>query len=304
MMMVVMKVKYFIDLLIEKINKKNSHICVGLDPHPELIPPYLISKAERAGEKSSALSFAVLEFNKKIIDNIYDLTAVVKPQIAFYELMGAEGIKVLEQTIAYAHKKGLIVLLDAKRNDIGSTVNAYYNAYMRGENSVDAITINPYLGSDSILPFLINEEKGAFSLIKTSNPGADEIQDLELKNGKKLFQEIGQFISQQGKKYSGKNNYSNLGAVVGATYPEELKLLRQEMKETYFLIPGFGVQGGKVEDIKYAFNKDGYGAIINSSRGILFAYHYEGIDEKEYAITARKAAMKMRDDINKIIKIR
>ncbi len=347
--------KLFIDKLIEQIEKKNSCVCVGLDPHLEMLPSSLFSadfnnkfrkllNMTNSGEDkdvfaeselykliSNEIAEAVLEFNKKIIEQIAEHAAAVKPQIAFYELLGPYGMQVLQQTVSYASRMGLIVILDAKRNDIGSTATAYAEAYLgfsegftsedsgakqsisikkmlaktRDVFEVDCLTVNPYLGYDGIKPFLTKKDKGAFALLRTSNESAGDIQDLVLEDGQKVFSRVGQLISDWGKDLLGENGYSNLGAVVGATYPEELKVLREAMPESFFLIPGFGFQGGQPEDVKYGFNEDGLGALINSSRGIDFAYlrspWQEKFSEAEFAEAAGAAAEKMKNDINQII---
>ncbi len=351
--------KLFIDRLVEKIKEKNSSICVGLDPHPDMLPEFLVRKyAAEFDNTRKAAARAVLEFNQNLLDSIHEITPAVKPQAAFYELLGLEGIKTLKKTIEYAKQKELLVILDAKRNDIGSTAAAYSRAYLgmeeeqgfragwvseeeqeisisdsnkdfvdsndsaqqqeknveiaeerfyfQNEIEVDCMTINPYLGADGIMPFLHKKSKGAFALLKTSNKSGGDIQDLELTDGSPVYERVAQLITEWGSEHTGKSGYSNLGAVVGATYPRELKKLRSMMPQTYFLIPGFGFQGGEPEDIVYGFNDDGRGAIVNSSRGINFAYQREpwkkDYSAPEYAAAARRAAQKMRDEINKLKK--
>ncbi len=311
--------KLFIDRLIDKVEAKNSHVCVGLDPHLDILPSFLVEKYMNESKDSNlALARAVLEFNKKLIDKIADIAVAVKPQIAFYELLGTAGLNTLKETIKYANEKGLIIILDAKRNDIGSTAGAYAEAYLglvSRENSnkkyiankvdVDCMTINPYLGYDGIKPFLVKKDKGAFVLVRTSNESAVDIQDLETKDGKKVFEKVGELVSQWGQPFIGEYGYSNLGAVIGATYPEELKILRKAMPHTYFLLPGFGFQGGKPQDIAAGFNDDGKGALVNSSRGINFAYQRspwnEEYTEEQFAEAARAAVIKMKEDINQYI---
>lgn len=296
--------KYFIDNLQQKIEEKNSRICIGLDPHLELMPEKILDKSLLAdiekNEKEIAIS--VLEFNKNIIDAVADFTAVVKPQMAFYEKLGVPGIEALWQTIAYARKQKLIILLDGKRNDIGSTAKAYAESYLEKTNIfADSITINPYLGQDGILPFLENKERGAFALLRTSNPSAGDLQDLKLENGKMLYQAVGGYLQNLGQEYIGDSGYSNLAAVVGATYPKELKEIRAQLKSVFFLIPGFGAQGGGAEDIKAGFDSQGRGAVVNSSRGINFAYQkeeYAHFGAENYAEAARAAAEKMKNEIN------
>jgi len=307
MMIEVEKMKYFIDKLVEKIEEKNSRICVGLDPHLNLLPEHLLAAEIRKDLESNQkeTAAAVLKFNKNLIDAVADMTAAVKPQMAFYEKMGADGITCLWQTVEYAKSRGLIVIMDGKRNDIGSTAIAYAQAYLQNKKtSVDAITINPYLGRDGILPFLENKERGAFALIKTSNPSAGDLQDLKLNDGRKVYQAVGDLLKKLGSDYTGNCGYSNLAAVVGATYPKELKEIRAQLESVFFLIPGFGAQGGKTEDIKAAFDTDGRGAVINSSRGIDFAFRrekYAHFGAENYAKAARAAASDMKEEINKAL---
>lgn len=301
------KMKYFIDQLQQNIEEKNSRICVGLDPHLELIPenllaPELLNDLESNKKEIAA---AVLEFNKNLIEAVADMTAVVKPQMAFYEKLGVPGMECIWQTMAYAKSKGLLVLLDGKRNDIGSTAKAYAESYLEQKKvAADSITINPYLGKDGILPFLENKEKGAFALLRTSNPSAGDLQDLKLHDGRTVYQAVGDFLQKIAADYIGECGYSNLAAVVGATYPKELKEIRKELKSIFFLIPGFGAQGGGPADIKGGFDKDGRGAVVNSSRSINFAYQKEEFAHfgaENYAEAARAAAEKMKNEINSVI---
>ena len=301
------KMKYFIDQLQQKIEEKNSRICVGLDPHLELLPenvlaPELLNDLE-SNQKEIAAS--VLKFNQNLIDAISDMTAVVKPQMAFYEKLGVPGMDCLWQTMSYAKSKKLLILLDGKRNDIGSTAKAYAESYLEQKNiAADSITINPYLGKDGVLPFLENKEKGAFALLRTSNPSAVDLQDLKLDDGRKVYQAVGAFLQEVGSNYIGECGYSNLAAVVGATYPKELKEIRAQLKSVFFLIPGFGAQGGGAADIKAGFDKNGRGAVVNSSRGINFAYkkeEYNNFGVENYAKAARAAAEKMKNEISDVL---
>lgn len=298
----VIKLKLFIDKLFAKIKDSESRICVGLDPHLNLIPDFIFEEAEnKVDDSEKAKALAVLNFNKKIIDEISKYTAIVKPQIAFYEKMGLAGLKTLDKTIAYAKNKGLLVLLDAKRNDIGSTAQAYSEAYLKNKN-IDAITINPYFGFDGIKPFLNYKDKGAFALVRTSNKSAVDVQDIESKDGKKIYEKIGELVKDWGKDYLGKCGYSNLGAVIGATYPKELKDLRSLLPDTFFLIPGYGAQGGGAEDVVHGFDKNGSGAIINSSRGIIFAYrNQKKYSERNFDLAAGQAAKDMKEEINQAL---
>lgn len=307
---------HFADRLIEAIKKKGNAICVGLDPRLEQIPKFIKEKALRNKEKSpmTVAVDAILEFNKGIIDAVFDIVPVVKPQIAFYEMFGHNGIWCYEETLKYAKSKGLITIADAKRNDIGSTAQAYAQAFL-GEVSMfddkdevvsavfdaDSLTVNAYLGLDGIKPFAVEGDKygkGLFALVKTSNPSSGDLQDLELKDGKSVYEIMGYLIDSWGADYIGESGYSLIGAVVGATYPEQAKKLREIMPKTVFLVPGYGAQGGGAKDVKPCFNKDGLGAIVNNSRGIIFAYEsMEGFDQYSYAQAAREAVLKMKKDL-------
>lgn len=309
---------HFADRLIEAVKTKGNAICVGLDPRLNQIPMYLKEKA-LSEEKSptKAAADAILEFNKGIIDATYDIVPVMKPQIAFYEIFGSDGVWAYQETLKYAKEKGIVTIADAKRNDIGSTAAAYATAFLgeteifEGENEVvmpmfdaDSITVNAYLGWDGIKPFL--EEgakygKGIFALVKTSNPSSGDLQDIELKDGMPVYEYMGHLMESWGSDFIGKSGYSSCGAVVGATYPKQAQVLRRVMPKTIFLVPGYGAQGGGAEDVKPCFNSDGLGAIVNSSRGITFAYEkMDEFDEKSYAEAARKACENMRDDLASI----
>lgn len=301
----------FVNRLIQEIKEKKSPIVVGLDPRINLIPGTVKNKYfERHGKTFKAVAEAILEFNKEIIDNIYDIASAVKPQIAFYEQYGIEGLNAYNETCKYAHKKGLLIIGDIKRGDIGSTSKAYSNAHIgktevEGESLqafyADSITVNPYLGDDCLKEFvgdIERYEKGMFVLVKTSNPTSSQLQDLVVE-GKKIYEKVAEMVDGWSKDYIGEYNYSSIGAVVGATYPEEAKTLRSLMPSSYFLVPGYGAQGGTAEDVIYCFNEDGLGAVVNSSRGILYAYKKEEkCLEERYGKAARRAAIRMRDDIN------
>lgn len=310
-----MSEKSFIDKLIESIRQKNNPSVVGLDPRIDMIPEQIKTKYfKEHGKTTVGAAYAVFEFNKMIIDAIYDLVPAVKPQMAFYEAFGQEGIKCLVKTIDYAKSRNLLVICDGKRNDIGTTAKAYSDAYL-GETSIDgeiscgfscdALTINPYLGYDGILPFSENcaaHRKGVFVLVKTSNKSSGEIQDLETKDGRRIFEIVAEKVSEWGKDMLGVNGYSSVGAVVGATYPEQAKILRKIMKNAYILVPGYGAQGGDAEGAVNCFNNDGLGAIVNASRSIIFAYkqerHKSLYGESGFAEAARTEAIRMRNDIN------
>lgn len=299
--------------LIEKIKQKKAPVCVGLDPMPSFIPEHIkIQSYDEFGAGLKGAAQAVLRFNKEIIDNIYDLIPAVKPQAAMYEQLGPEGMKVYAETIEYCHKKGLIVIGDVKRGDIGSTCEAYATGHI-GEIEIgsmtysgfdtDMITVNPYTGSDGIIPFLnaCNKyDKGIFVLVKTSNPSSGEFQDIEA-GGRALYEYVGKKVAEWGS-LSMDGYYSNVGAVVGATFPEVIKKLRKLMPYTYFLVPGYGAQGAGAAELKYCFNDDGLGAIINSSRGIIAAYKSEKYKNKfssrEFPEASRLAVSDMIKDIS------
>lgn len=301
-----------IQKLIDNIVKKDAPIVVGLDPNMKFIPEYIKKEAfEQHGETLKGAAEAVWTFNKGIIDATYDLIPAVKPQIAMYEQFGIEGLEVFKRTVDYCKEKGLIVIGDVKRGDIGSTSASYAIAHL-GKIQVgsktyapfdeDMATVNPYLGTDGVKPFVdvCNEcDKGIFVLVKTSNPSSGEFQD-RLIDGKPLFEQVAEKIVNEWGAASMDGEYSNVGAVVGATYPEQGKLLREKMPNTYILVPGYGAQGGKGKDLAYFFNKDGLGAIVNSSRGIIAAYTneaYASFGEKNYADASRQAVIDMREDI-------
>lgn len=281
----------FADKLFAKI-QKTAPICVGLDPHFAHIPDYLIMENKTKGE-------AVLAFNKGIIDAIHDLVPAVKPQIAFYEALGLDGLNAYSKTIAYAKSKGLLVIADVKRNDIGSTAEAYAEAHFENEDfAADAITVSAYLGSDGILPFVSRCEKlgkGLFVLVKTSNKSAAEFQDVQA-GMNTIYQMVAKKVVEWGRGLVGVGGFSSIGAVVGATYPEEAEILREMMPETPFLVPGYGAQGGGFNDIKPCFNKKGSGAIVNSSRGIIFAYENDPkYLPQDFAKAARDSVLTMKE---------
>lgn len=302
-----------INKLTKRIQELEAPIVVGLDPMLSYVPQHIIDKAYKdKGENLEGAAEAIWLYNKGIIDATYDLIPAVKPQVAMYEQFGIEGLKAFIRTIEYAKRKGLIVIGDVKRGDIGSTTTAYATGHL-GKVSIggnefrgfdeDFITINPYLGSDGIMPFIEvckQENKGIFILVKTSNPSSGEFQD-RLVDGRPLYELVGDKVAEWGEMFMG-TNYSYIGAVVGATYPEMGKKLRSLMPKTVILVPGYGAQGGKAEDLKHYFNKDGSGAIVNSSRGIIAAYklpHYESYGETAYADASRQAVLDMKEDLRK-----
>ena len=275
-----------INKLIDKIQKTHAPIVVGLDPMMDYIPKQIQEKAfQEYGETLEGAAEAIWQYNKGIVDATYDLIPAVKPQIAMYEQFGIEGLKVYKKTLDYCQEKGLVVIGDIKRGDIGSTSAAYAVGHLGkvkvGSRSYagfneDFATVNPYLGSDGVKPFIEvckEEKKGLFILVKTSNPSSGEFQD-QLVNGRPLYELVGEKVAQWGEEYMGEQ-YSYIGAVVGATYPEMGKVLRKLMPKTFILVPGYGAQGGKGADLVHFFNEDGLGAIVNSSRGIIAAYKQE-----------------------------
>ena len=275
-----------INKLIEKIQKTHAPIVVGLDPMLNYVPEHIQKRAfAEYGETLEGAAEAIWQFNKEIVDATYDLIPAVKPQVAMYEQFGIEGVKAFKKTVDYCHEKGLVVIGDVKRGDIGSTSEAYAVGHL-GKVKVgsqqfagfdeDFATVNPYLGSDGIKPFIKvckEENKGLFILVKTSNPSSGEFQD-RLIDGRPLYEWVGEQVDAWGKEHMG-DSYSYIGAVVGATYPEQGKVLRKLMPKTFILVPGYGAQGGRGKDLVHFFNEDGLGAIINSSRGIIAAYKQE-----------------------------
>ncbi len=301
-----------IDNLIEKIEKYNNPTVVGLDPRIDYIPSHILEQNyEKFGKNTKGVSEAFLQFNKEIIDNIYDIVPSVKPQIAMYEKYGIDGLVAFSETIKYAKEKGLIVISDIKRGDIGSTAKDYADAHIgfseiEGKKfetfNSDYVTLNPYLGLDSIEPFIdvMKElDKGAFVLVKTSNKSSKDIQDL-IVDGEKLYIKVAKMVDSWGNELRGKYGFSSVGAVVGGTHRDEMLEIRKNCPNLFFLIPGYGAQGGKAEDIRACFDKNGFGGIVNSSRGIIAAYKqdtYAKFDEKDFAIASREAALAMKKDL-------
>ena len=305
-----------INQLTKQIQKLNAPIVVGLDPMLDYVPTPIKKKAFfEFGETLEGAGEAIWQFNKGILDATHDLIPAVKPQIAMYEQFGIEGLIAFKKTVEYAKSKGLIVIGDIKRGDIGSTSEAYAVGHL-GRTKVgtkeyapfgeDFVTVNPYLGSDGIKPFIDvckEENKGLFILVKTSNKSSGEFQDRMI-DGRPLYELVGEQVAKWGEDHMG-DEYSYIGAVVGATYPEMGKVLRKLMPKTYILVPGYGAQGGKGEDLVHYFNEDGLGAIVNSSRGIIAAYKqesYEKYGEENYADAARQAVLDMITDIDGALK--
>ncbi len=302
-----------LDRMIEKIEQTQNPTVAGLDPKLDYVPGYIKAKCfEKYGETLKGAAKALLEFNKGLIDALYDIVPAVKPQAAYYEMYGTAGVKTLYKTQEYARSKGMYVITDGKRNDIGTTMEAYAAAHL-GKVKVggaeyepflgDALTVNGYLGSDGIKPLIkvcSENDKGIFVLVKTSNPSSGELQD-KLVDGMPICELMGKMCEEWGKELPGAYGYSGVGAVVGATYPEQIKQLRAALPHTFFLIPGYGAQGATAKDISAAFDSSGLGGIVNSSRGIMCAYKKQEVNERDYALAARKEAIRMRDEIMSIV---
>ena len=308
--------------LVEKIREKDAPVVVGLDPQLSFLPHYLIDEAMRSHEEMpygdeelTAVGEAVFRFNREIVDAVADLVPAVKPQVAMYEQFGIPGMIAYWRTVRYCHEKGLIVIGDVKRGDIGSTSEAYARAHI-GRVEIngrtcrafdeDFSTVNPYLGTDGIKPFVkvCNEnDRGIFVLVKTSNPSSGEFQDVLTKDGEPMYEVVGKKVSEWGED-SMDGEYSNVGAVVGATYPEQAKRLRVLMPHTFILAPGYGAQGATAKDLSGFFKEDGTGAIINSSRGIIAAYtkeKYQRFGEEGFADAARQATIDMIEDLRLVL---
>ncbi len=310
-----------INRLVEKIKKTEAPIVVGLDPTMKFVPEHIQKKAFAGyGETLKGAAEAIWQYNKAIIDSIYDLVPAVKPQIAMYEQFGIEGLIAFQKTVDYCKEKDLIVIGDIKRGDIGSTSEAYAvghlgqvmvgNTMCRGFHE-DFVTVNPYLGSDGVKPFIKvckEEKKGIFVLVKTSNPSSGELQDrlVQTETGttdRTLYEIVGEQVAAWGAECMGET-YSYVGAVVGATYPEQGRILRDIMPKAFILVPGYGAQGGKGADLVHFFDRDGLGAIVNSSRGIIAAYQqeqYAGYGGENFADASRAAVLAMKEDIGQAL---
>ena len=297
------------DRLIEKIVKTQNPTVVGLDPKLDYVPEFIKAKKfEKQGKTLEGAAKAILTCNKKIIDEIYDIVPAIKPQAAYYEMYGWQGVKTLYKTIEYAKSKGMYVITDGKRNDIGATMEAYATGHLgitdvEGEMieafGADALTVNGYLGTDGISPLLAeckNRDKGIFVLVKTSNKSSGELQD-KLIGDKTVYNVMGDMCEQWGAEAMGKYGYSSVGAVVGATYPEQLAEMRAALPHTFFLVPGYGAQGGGAEGVAKGFDNNGLGAIVNSSRAVMCAYKKEECDETDFAKAARREVIRMKEDI-------
>ena len=304
-----------IDRLIDKIKQTNNPTVMGLDPRFDMLPKCVTDKYDKT---LGVVSKAILEYNKALIDETCDIIPAVKPQIAFYEMFGIPGLEAFKETCKYAKEKGMIVIADIKRGDIGSTAQGYSNAFLGktkiGDHEesifdVDFVTVNPYMGTDCVKPFVEDckkYDKGIFILVKTSNPSSGELQDLKLENGKEVYMQVAELVEKWGEDLVGKYGYSSVAAVVGATYPEQLEQIRSKAPHTYFLIPGYGAQGGKAEDIALGFDKNGLGGIVNASRSLMCAYKSEiwknQFTEEEYAKATRAEALRMKEELQTAIK--
>lgn len=308
---------HFADRLDHAINQKGNAICIGLDPRFDQLPKSITDAAIKAhGVSARAVAEAFLAFNTALIDATADIVPVCKPQVAFYEEFGWEGMRAYEQTIRYARQKGMIVISDAKRGDIGATALAYARAHLGGESingtntgfDADALTVNPYMGRDTLEPYLeigAPGGRGIFVLVKTSNAGSGDLQDLNIEGGKPVREHVAEMVQALGEKHRGDCGLTDVGAVVGATYPEQARRLRAILPDTIFLIPGYGAQGGTAKDAAAGFRGDGRGAIVNNSRGLIFAYKHapysQTYGEKDFAGAARAASLKMADELKAAI---
>jgi orotidine-5'-phosphate decarboxylase len=306
-----------IDALIQKIKETNNPTVVGLDPRLDFVPEHIKEEAyDQYGKTLKGAAQSYVMFNKAIIDEVHDLIPAVKPQVAMYEQLGAEGIAAYIETINYAKNKGLVIIGDIKRSDIASTATSYAQGHI-GLVEVedqkfevykeDFITLNPFLGIDSVEPYFEackERDKGLFLLVKTSNPNSGQIQDLRVEN-QFMYEYIGQLVSEWGKDMIGQYGFSKIGAVVGATHKEQGIALRKQMPHTFFLVPGYGAQGATAEDLAGCFNQDGLGSIVNSSRGIIAAYKnakYSGeFSPKAFAKASRQAVIDMKNDLNRVL---
>ncbi|MFJ7934030.1 orotidine-5'-phosphate decarboxylase [Sporosarcina sp. NPDC096371] len=294
---------HFGDKLISASEQKQTVLVVGLDPQIELMPRSV------RGSSNKEVATTIIDFNKIIIDAVAPYVAAIKPQLAYYEVFGSAGIFALEETIKYAKAKGLLIINDAKRGDIGPTAEAYARAFLSDSPmSGDAVTVNPFLGSDGIIPFVqkTDQAKGIFLLLKTSNPSSGELQDLRLDSGDFVYQEVATLIKQLSQGTIGTSGFSSVGAVVGATYPEIAKQLREDLPETLFLVPGYGAQGGNVQDLSCVFNADGNGAVISSTRAIIYSYmaerpeDWESLSKETMKEIIEAKAIRARDELNGI----
>ena len=295
---------HFGDRLAEQVQQKRSAVCVGLDPRWPSLPAAIRDTID--AKNLVAVAAATQCYCQEVIDAVAAQAAIIKPQAAFFEQLGPAGMQALAAVIAHARKRDLLVLLDGKRGDIGSTAEGYADAYL-GANSpwqCDALTVNPYLGDDTLEPFVktaSSRDAGVFVLVKTSNPGSGFLQDAAVEGGQTIYQRVAQLVEQQSAATLGDSNYGSVGAVVGATYPEQLQELRGLMPHAWILIPGFGAQGGTAADVAHGFDSLGLGAIVNSSRGIIFAYTLPQYAQLAWQDAVAKATADMAQQLNAAI---
>lgn len=303
------------DRLIDKIKQTKNPTVIGIDPVYDKLPNCI--KRKYSQDIKGACK-CILEFNKNLIDAVYDIIPAIKINIAFYEMYGINGMEVFEDTCKYAKQRGMVVITDIKRGDIGTTAECYSSAFLGRTKigdleesiyDVDFVTVNAYMGIDSVKPFIqdcIKYNKGIFILVKTSNPSSGDLQDLKLETGEEVYNKVANLVEDWGVELRGKYGYSSISAVVGATYPKQLKELRSSAPHTYFLIPGYGAQGGKPEDIALGFDENGLGGIVNASRSLMYAYKLDRwnaqFKEEDYALATRAEAIRMRDELNSEIK--
>lgn len=303
-----------IDRLIDKIKEMNNPTVIGVDTRYDMVPDCVKNKYSK---DIHGMCNAMLEYSKALIDATYDIVPAVKLQSAYFEMYGVEGIKLYKEMIDYCKEKNMVVMADVKRGDIGSTSAGYSKAYL-GKNTVnekeegifdvDFATVNPYMGSDCVNPFIEDckkYDKGIFVLVKTSNKSSGELQDLKTDDGEEIYKKVAKLVNTWGQELIGKYGYSSISAVVGATYPKQLQELRKLMPHAYFLIPGYGAQGGKAEDIALGFDENGLGGIVNATRSLMCAYKSDlwkdKFKEEDYAQATRAEAIRMRDELNNAI---
>ena len=312
--------KNFSDELVRKIAGMENPTVLGLDPKLDYIPEFIKEHAEQIfpEESAKATAKAIWLFNKALIDATYDIVPAIKVQYAYYEMYGIEALKTMLLTIRYAQKKGMLVISDAKRNDIGSTATAYAEGILGntdlllGENmemtGSDAVTVNAYLGIDGVKPFIDvakRDGKGLFCLVRTSNPSAGDFQDLELSDGRKLYEAVAAKVSEWGEELVGEEGFSSVGAVVGATWPEQAVQLRKAMPKAIILVPGYGAQGASADDAVASFTAEGKGSIVNASRSIMTAWKKrDDLKPENFAAAARDEALDMKEKLNAALKNR
>ena len=290
----------FSDRLVESIRKTGSPCVVGLDPRIDLMPAFI--KSGRAAPTADVVRSVIRDFHELVLDTIAGLASVVKPQLAFFEQYGSAGIQAFEDTVQAAQQRGLLVIADGKRNDVDSTAEAYAAAYLgKTAFDVDAMTVTPYLGRDSMLPYVDTcreHGKGIFIVLKTSNPGSRDYQDQVLQStGRPLYETIAQTIREFGEGLVGESGYSSIGAVIGATFPEDASRLRALLSQAFILVTGYGAQGASPEGAAACFNTDGLGAIVNSSRGITYSFGNENVSKEMFVRSVRENTLRMRDEI-------